>query len=51
MLDDENFLNDNLFCEYGYIINLDENTLDIYRFGHLDTQYSLFELDNIHYEE
>lgn len=51
MLDDRNFLNDNLFCEYGYIINLDENTLDIYRFGHLDTQYSLFELDNIRYEE
>ena len=25
------FIYDSLFCEYGYIINLDENTLEIYK--------------------
>jgi hypothetical protein len=30
MPDDNNFVTDSLFCEYGYIINLDENTLEFY---------------------
>jgi len=30
MIDGKGFLNDSLFCEYAYIINLDENVLEIY---------------------
>lgn len=30
MLDNENFMGDSLFCEYAYIINLDDNTLEVY---------------------
>lgn len=31
MIDSEDFLQDSLFCEWAYIINLDENQLEIYR--------------------
>lgn len=31
MIDDKNFLRDSLFCEWGYIVNLDSNKLEVYR--------------------
>lgn len=31
MTDGSNFIKNSLFCEYGYIINLDDMTLEIYR--------------------
>lgn len=31
MIDDHNFLADSLFCEWAYIVNCDENKLEIYR--------------------
>ena len=30
MIDSQNFINDSLFCEYAYIINLDEECLEFY---------------------
>jgi hypothetical protein len=33
MIDNRNFLEDSLFCEWAYIINLDELTLEIYIAG------------------
>lgn len=30
MVDSQNFIKDSLFCEYGYIINLDDNTFEVY---------------------
>jgi len=31
MIDNKGFIKDSLFCEWGYIINLDDNILEIYR--------------------
>lgn len=31
MCDSKNFIKDSLFCEYGYIINLDTNTLEVFK--------------------
>jgi len=31
MIDSIGFINDSLFCEWAYIVNLDEETLEIYR--------------------
>lgn len=31
MIDNQNFLKDSLFCEWAYIINLDESVLEIYK--------------------
>lgn len=31
MIDNQNFIQDSLFCEYAYIINLDNKTLEIYK--------------------
>lgn len=31
MIDNVSFLQDSLFCEWGYVINLDTNVLEIYR--------------------
>ena len=45
MLNGNNFLKDELFCEYGYVINLDENTLDIYTCGKLNYQVDLLDLN------
>lgn len=46
MLNGNDFLKDSLFCEYGYVINLDTNTLDIYMNGeNLVCQADLLNLD------
>ena len=45
MLNGNNFLKNELFCEYGYVINLDENTLDIYTCGKLNYQADLLDLN------
>ena len=35
MIDNENFLGDSLFCEWAYIINLDSDSLEVYKgFNH-----------------
>lgn len=31
MIDDSNFIKESLFCEWGWIINLDKNVLEIYK--------------------
>lgn len=31
MIDNKDFIKDSLFCEWGYIINLDKNILEIYK--------------------
>ena len=31
MIDNEDFIKDSLFCEYAYIINLDDNVLEFYK--------------------
>ena len=46
MVNGNSFLDDDIFCEYGYVINLDSNTLDIYRWGnHLELQVDLLNLN------
>lgn len=46
MINGNDFLEDDLFCEYGYVINLDTNTLDVYKHGkHLVLQADLLNLD------
>ena len=45
MLNGNDFLKDDIFCEYGYVINLDENTLDIYTCGKLNYQADLRDLN------
>lgn len=44
MLNGNEFLNDDISCEYGYVINLDTEMLDIYMFGELQGSYPLAEL-------
>ena len=36
MFDAQDFMGDGLFCEWLYIINLDNKTLDVYRHGNSD---------------
>lgn len=46
MLNGNDFLNNELFCEYAYIINLDTNTLDICTCGnHLQLSVDLLNLN------
>ena len=46
MLNGNDFLNDEIFCEYAYIINLDTNTLDICTCGnHLQLSVDLLNLN------
>lgn len=49
MLNGNDFLEDDLFCEYGYIINLDTNMLELYENGN----HKVDEIDllNLDYEE
>lgn len=42
MLDNEKFMGDSLFCEYAYIINLDDNTLEVYYGGNCVSQNNKF---------
>ena len=54
MLDNENFMGDSLFCEYAYIINLDDNTLEVY-YGYnmipQNNRFSKFARQNEDYKE
>ncbi len=50
MIDNYSFINDNLFCEYAYIINLDKNTLDI-TFGWKNRQTKSYDLLDLDYEK
>lgn len=47
MLNGNDFLKDELWCEYAYIINLDTNKLEIYEYGNskLIMQRDLLDLD------
>lgn len=46
MVNGNSFLDDDLFCEYGYVINLDDNTLDFYKYGrNLILKQDLLDLD------
>jgi len=40
MIDSHTFIEDSLFCEFAYIINLDTDTLDIYR-GYVKNAYPI----------
>lgn len=44
MLDSSNFINDSLFCEWGYVLNLDAEVLEVYEGGqhapHTNGRYS-----------
>lgn len=42
MIDDEKFMGNSLFCEYAYIINLDDNTLEVYYGGNCVSQNNRF---------
>ncbi len=46
MLDDKEFLMDSLFCEYGYIVDLDEKVFVI-----LNQELSINEYENVAYSE
>lgn len=46
MLNGNDFIDDDLFCEYAYIINLDDETFEIYTNGkHLIETYPLNDID------
>lgn len=45
---DASFLNDGLFCEYGYVYNLENDTLEIYRGFFSEPESD--ELENLGYE-
>lgn len=45
MTDARDFFEDGLFCEWGYIINLDDKCLDVYRDGdHKIRSFALSEI-------
>lgn len=50
MIDNASFINDTLFCEYAYVINLDTNKLDI-TFGWKNRITKEYDLLNLDYEE
>ena len=45
MLDGNSFFKDTIWCDYAYIINLDDNTLDVYRHGKLKVSTNLLKLN------
>ena len=50
MIENDDFIYDSLFCEWGYIINLDDNVLEIYegfqKSPHSDGRYSSGEIED-----
>jgi len=50
MLDGGNFIEDTLFCEYAYVINLDTNKLEI-TYGWKNRITKEYDLLNLNYEE
>jgi hypothetical protein len=47
MIDNAKFLRDSLFCEWAYLVNLDDGTLDVYRgFQHVPPKRGLFAGEN-----
>lgn len=54
MLDYKEFMGDSLFCEYAYIINLDNNTLEVYEGGNTEdtgNRFSKYAKGNENYKE
>lgn len=55
MIDSKEFLGDSLFCEYGYIINLDKNVLEFYKgfnkISNENNRYSQYADENKLYKE
>lgn len=51
MIDSHNFVNDSLFCEWGYIVNLDDEVMEVYRGfqtkPHNKGRYALSEGDTV----
>ena len=46
MLNGNDFINDSLFCEWAYIINLDTNKFEVYTSGtHFESEFDLLDLN------
>lgn len=45
MIDSKDFLKDSLFCEWGYVINLTEETLEVYRGFQTTPQNNRYKID------
>jgi len=46
MLNGNDFINDSLFCEWAYIINLDTNKFEVYTSGtHFEDEFDLLDLN------
>jgi hypothetical protein len=45
MIDNKNFIKDSLFCEWGYIINLDDNILEVYEGFQTEPQDNRYKTD------
>jgi hypothetical protein len=53
MIDSQEFIKDSLFCEYAYIINLDDNSLELYKGFNKEMDYNRYydiRLDSDEYE-
>lgn len=54
MMDNKRFMGDSLFCEYAYILNLDDNRLEIYKGFNKDKEtdndYTQFRVTKDNYE-
>lgn len=50
MIDNQTFIEDKLFCEWAYIINLDTNKLEIFSSGNIIKNIPLNEIDLIDLE-
>lgn len=51
MIDNSDFILDSLFCEWTYIINLDENVLEIYKGFQKEAEYNRYYDDFLENEE
>ena len=45
MIDSRNFIKESLFCEWGWIINLDDEVLEVYRGFNYEPTYHRYSLD------